>query len=144
MTRKSTIDLSPFNHLGGPQYIKRLRLNGNFTKAEMLHAAIISYGAHFIKLEYCWNLDEECLEAILDQLCRVTIVLLKGTSLTEDSDVIKRLREKRKEVIFISSDVCKCCGTKHVSKNWYQGQTYHLMNTCLWSALRDNMSLNIG
>ena len=131
--------------MGGPQYIKRLRLNGNFTKAEMLHAAIISYGAYFVELEYCWNLDEECLEAILDQLCRVTIALLKGTSLTEDSDVIKRLREKGRKSTLSYRMYVKLRDKTYVNNELVSRSNLPFSeHTCLWSALRDTMSLNIG
>jgi hypothetical protein len=90
--------------------VKRLRLNGNYSKAEILRAAIVSCCAEVVDFEYCPNLDEECLEVVMHQLRRVKVVLLRGTAVVENkSAVVKRYR-KDSDIRFVFSAACKCCG----------------------------------
>eukprot|EP00984_Skeletonema_dohrnii_P038914 scaffold42701_cov144-Skeletonema_dohrnii-CCMP3373.AAC.1 len=74
------------------RHVKRLRLNGNYSKAEILRAVIICRSAEVVDLEHCSNLDEECFDAVMHLLFCVRVVLLKGTALDENSAVVKRWR----------------------------------------------------
>ena len=76
---------------------------------EILRAAIVSCCTEFVDFEDCSNLDEECFEAVMHQLRRVRVVLLKGTAVDENSAVMKRWR-KDSDIHFVFSAVCKCCG----------------------------------
>jgi hypothetical protein len=92
------------------QRVKRLRLNGNYSKVEILRAVIVSCCAEFVDFEDCPNLDEECLEVVMHQLRRVKVVLLKGTAVDENnSAVVKRYRNDS-DIRFVFSAACKCCG----------------------------------
>ena len=94
--------------------VKRLRLNGNFSKGEILQAAIVSREATLVDLEHCWHLDEECLGLALHHLKDVKVMLLKGTPITETSEVIKNANVGRKQRIkFVFLDACKCCGERN-------------------------------
>mmetsp|Transcript_36091 Transcript_36091/g.73579 ORF Transcript_36091/g.73579 Transcript_36091/m.73579 type:complete len:472 (-) Transcript_36091:126-1541(-) len=92
------------------RHVKRLRLNGNYSKGEILRAVIICRSAEVVDLEYCSNLDEECFDAIMHLLLRVRVVLLKGTALNENSAVVKRYRNSAASFVF--STACKCCGSE--------------------------------
>ena len=66
-----------------------------------------------VDLERCSNVDEECLGLLLHHLTAVKVMLLKGTSIREQSDVIKSANVGREEAIkFVFSDACKCCGER--------------------------------
>ena len=94
-------------------FVKRLRLNGNFSKEEMLHAAIVCTEATLVDLEYCCILDEECLEAVMLHLKKASKFLLKGTLIDESCEVIRKAKSDRKQSIdFIFADACKCCGAR--------------------------------
>ena len=113
----------------GDFVVKRLRLNGNFSKGEILRAAIVSRGAEILDLECCNHLDEQCLDLVLLHMKRVKVVLLGGTSIDRECDVIKNKilesedsdedhfysshYEKKQKIRFVfSEDVCKCCGRR--------------------------------
>ena len=87
----------------GPGYedsiIKRIRLNGHFSKGEILMTAMLFNGSQPAVLDFedCTNLDEECLELIFKWLYPPMIVRLKGVSIDENSTLLERLNENRYE-----------------------------------------------
>ena len=95
------------------RHVKRLRLNGNYSKEEILRAVIICRSAEVVDLEYCSNLDEECFDAVMHLLFCVRVVLLKGTAVDENSAVVKRYRNSAARFVF--STACKCCGATKVT-----------------------------
>lgn len=96
-------------------YCRRLRLNGNFSKEEILSAVLVGKDATLIDLEYCKQLDEECLEAILFHTRSLKRMMLKGTQIGKHSNVIKNANVGRKQKIhFIFEDACKVSGRPSV------------------------------
>lgn len=92
-------------------YGRRLRLNGNFSKEEILSTVLIGKDATLIDLEYCKQLDEECLEAILFHTRSLKIMMLKGTQIGKHSNVIRNANVGRKQKIhFTFEDACKVSG----------------------------------
>ena len=79
--------------------IKRIHLNGNFSKGEILMTAMLFNGSQPAVLDFedCTNLDEECLELIFKWLYPPMIVRLKGTSINKNSTLLERLNENRYE-----------------------------------------------
>eukprot|EP00956_Cyclotella_meneghiniana_P025614 scaffold53718_cov66-Cyclotella_meneghiniana.AAC.1 len=79
--------------------IKRIRLNGNFSKGEILMTAMLFNGSQPAVLDFedCTNLDEECLELIFKWLYPPMIVRLKGVCIDENSTLLERLNENRYE-----------------------------------------------
>ena len=74
---------------------RRIRLNGNYSKSQILNIAMSLRGARPVLLDFqdCWNLDEECLEAVFKWIRRPMVVILTGTLIGVDSYVIKKLNE---------------------------------------------------
>eukprot|EP00956_Cyclotella_meneghiniana_P013212 scaffold18920_cov64-Cyclotella_meneghiniana.AAC.4 len=77
------------------RFVKRIRLTGNFSKMEILRTAMRmnGNGPAVLDFEDCKNLDEECLELVLKWLHTPKVVRLKGTSVNQNSDVLKRLNK---------------------------------------------------
>jgi len=97
-------------HKTSKTYVQRLRLRGDHDKAYLLKAAITSKEAHFLDLQHCSSLDEECLVAMLHHMENVKHVLLHGTSIPENSKFIQEMSKTRKIHFGFKSGVCRCCG----------------------------------
>ena len=96
-------------------YGRRLRLSGNFSKEEILSAVLVGKDDTLIDLEYCKQLDEECLEAILFHTRSLKRMMLKGTQIGKHSNVIRNANVGRKEKIhFTFEDACKVSGRPSV------------------------------
>jgi len=84
--------------------IKRIRLNGDFSKGEILMTAMRFNGSQPAVLDFedCTNLDEECLELIFKWLYPPMIVRLKGTSINKNSELLERLnRDEEDKILFL-------------------------------------------
>jgi len=78
--------------------INRIRLNGAYSKAEILITAMRSNGSRpaIIDFENCTDLDEKCLKLVFKWLYRPKVLNLAGTSIKESSKFIKGLNKNKK------------------------------------------------
>eukprot|EP00956_Cyclotella_meneghiniana_P024617 scaffold49682_cov53-Cyclotella_meneghiniana.AAC.3 len=88
------------------RFVKRIRLTGNFSKVEILRTAMRmnGHGPAVLDFEDCKNLDEECLKLVLKWLHKPKVVRLKGTSINQNSEVLKRLNKDldiKKKILFV-------------------------------------------
>jgi hypothetical protein len=96
-------------HKGGAFGVERMRLQGNHTKEYLLRAAVTCASVKILDLQDCTSLDEEILD-VMTTCCSVArVLLLKGTSILPDSDVVAKLMERGCHVDF-SGNCCPCCG----------------------------------
>lgn len=97
-----------------PDCVKRLRLNGNFSKLHLLKCALTGVDTSLLNLQYCSELDEELLDVILFYLKNVKVVWLKGTCIDKNSKIVRKFSQRGKGKRFIKFDftgeICKCCG----------------------------------
>eukprot|EP00956_Cyclotella_meneghiniana_P000583 scaffold642_cov75-Cyclotella_meneghiniana.AAC.1 len=77
--------------------IKRIRLCGDFTKFEILETAMRFNGNQptLLDFEGSANLDEECLQLVLNWLYPPKTVRLKGTSINETCELLTNINKNR-------------------------------------------------
>ena len=70
-------------------------MNGNYGKSQILNIAMRLTGARpvLLDLQDCWNLDEECLEAVFKWIGSPMVVVFIGTPISVDIDVLKKVNE---------------------------------------------------
>lgn len=86
--------------------VRRMKLAGDYSKEEIIYAAVVSSWAEIVDLHKCWNLDEECLGAVLHYMSGVRVMLLNETH--EESDVIRRVNAGREvKIDFLFAGACK-------------------------------------
>ena len=58
---------------------------------------MVSCDTELVDLEHCWELDEDCLAAVMKHLRRVKVVLLTGTSINVDREVIRNVKNRKED-----------------------------------------------
>jgi hypothetical protein len=109
--------------------VSQLRLNGNHSKEYLLRCVLTSAGTNLLDLRDCVNFDDECLGAMLfyiykerdrvmghesdaDDMCKVLIVLLNGTSINENTSLaIQKVRQEKRDIRSnFRAGLCAYCG----------------------------------
>jgi hypothetical protein len=105
----SFLDDKPHKERESAVGVTRMRLQGNHTKEYLLRAAVTCISVTILDLQDCTSLDEEILDAMTICCSVARVLLLKGTSISPDSDVVAKLKARGCDVDF-SGTCCPCCG----------------------------------